>query len=210
MKIFSSKKVFSLLFASFFSLVAYAQTDVQQLTQMAHNYSSVGDTAGIYVLTSEGYRFMEPVKYTGIKTNALGTALSYGIAKTKVKLEFAGATAPYKVSSPAKFRIYFGMVPASKVQKLYMFSSSGYSIRDIAISQFKVKKNKRQLVQGSYSLWGGSSTGVETDQSVNIETNEVREGVYDVTVTAAPGEYCFVFTAQGIGGFSPVFDFTIQ
>ena len=81
---------------------------------------------------------------------------------------------------------------------------------DFRISKFVVKKNKRQLVQGSFSLWGGCKTGVESDGEVSVTSRQIKEGVYDVIVKAKPGEYCFVFTNNGVGGYSSVFDFTIQ
>ena len=145
-----------------------------------------------------------------MKANALGSALTYGIAKTKLKLIFQGSTSPYLFSNnKAHFRFYFGMVPASKAQRLYMFMSS-YSLRDFSVSKFMVKSNKRQLTQGSYSIWQGSNTGLEFDEGVKISYKTIREGVFDVIVEAQPGQYCFVFNNNGAGGFNSVFDFTIE
>ena len=155
------------------------------------------------------YQIVENLKYVGVKANALGTALSYGIAKTKVKVEFAGTTSPYVFIGKAHFRMHFGMVPASKAQRLYMFSSN-YTLRDFAVSRFVVKKNKRQLVQGSYSLWGGNNSGLETADDVVVSSTKLKEGVYDVMVNAKPGEYCIVFTINGVGAYTSVFDFTIK
>ncbi len=62
----------------------------------------------------------------------------------------------------------------------------------------------------SFSLWGGTKSGIETDETVKIDSKEIRDGVYDVTVTANPGEYCFVFTNNGAGAYNSVFDFTIK
>lgn len=194
----------------FAGLSANAQVDVQQLTELTKSYSQVGDTVGIYAKMNNGYELMEPLKFSGMKANGLGSALTYGIAKTKMKTEYAGETSPYSFTGKAKFRIYFGIVPTNKIQKLYMFASNGYSIRDVSVAQFKVKKNKRQLTQGSYSLWTGSQTGLKTDDEVKIEAKQIREGVYDVEVTAVPGEYCFVVNKNGMGGYLPVFDFTIK
>lgn len=194
----------------FVGLRASAQTDVQQLTELAKSYSQVGDTVGIYAKTQNGYELMEPLKFKGVKSNALGSALSYGIAKTKMKTEYTGETSPYVFNGKATFRIYFGLVPTNKVQKLYMFSSSSSSIRDVSVAKFQVKKNKRQLTQGSYSIWTGSQTGLQTDNDVKVEAKQIRENVYDVEVTAVPGEYCFVINISGMSGFMPVFDFTIK
>lgn len=199
--------IFALMFVS---LSVSAQVDVQQMTELAKSYSQVGDTVGIYAKTNNGYELMEPLKFKGVKSNALGSALSYGIAKTKMKTEYSGVTSPYVFTGKATFKIYFGLVPTNKVQKLYMFSASSSSIRDVSVAKFQVKKNKRQLTQGSYSLWTGSQTGLQTDNDVKIDAKQVRENVYDVEVSAIPGEYCFVINSNGMGGYMPVFDFTIK
>ena len=199
--------LFSLLFVT--SLTSAQTIDSQQVAAMTKAYMNTGDTVGIYAYNTDKPQCMESIKYVGMKSNAIGSALSYGIAKTKLKLLFDGATSPYAFSGKAHFCIYFGMVPASKAQRLYMFSSS-YTIRDFGISKFKVKKNQRLLTQGSFSLWGGTKSGIETDETVKIDSKEIRDGVYDVTVTANPGEYCFVFTNNGAGAYNSVFDFTIK
>jgi len=204
------KKVISLL--SFFcvSLFCAAQIDQNTVFQTTKAYMNAGDTVGVYATINGNPQLMEPIKYVGMKTNALGSALTYGIAKTKLRLVFAGATSPYLFSEGrTHFKFYFGTVPASKAQRYYMFMNS-YSLRDFSVSKFVVKSNKRQLTQGSYSIWQGNNTGLETDDAVKISYKTIREGVFDVTIEAQPGEYCFVFNNNGAGGFNTVFDFTIK
>ena len=192
------------------AMSAFGQTyNQKQATELSKSYMNAGDSVGIYTEIDGKKQQMEAIKFVGVKTNVLGTALSYGIAKSKIKVEFQGTTSPYTFQSEAHFRFYFGMVPIAKSQRLYMFSPA-YTLRDFAISKFVVKKNKRQLVQGSFSLWGGCKTGVESDGEVSVTSRQIKEGVYDVIVKAKPGEYCFVFTNNGVGGYSSVFDFTIQ
>ena len=65
-------------------------------------------------------------------------------------------------------------------------------------------------MQGSYSLWGGNNSGLETADDVVVSSTKLKEGVYDVTVDAKPGEYCIVFTINGVGAYTSVFDFTIK
>lgn len=198
--------LFSLLLTA---SASFAQTiDPQQVAAMTQAYMNAGDTVGIYAYNTDKPQLMESIKYTGMKANALGSALSAGIAKTKLKLQFNGTTSPYAFTGTAHFRIYFGNVPASKVQRLYMFSSAN-SIRDLAVAQFSVKKNQRLLVQSSFSIFG-SHSGTETNDNIKIDYKELRDGVYDATVTAQPGEYCFVFTNNGAGGMYSVFDFEIK
>ncbi len=202
------KKLFFSIICISVTVCSFAQSE-QDFKAMAKAYMNVGDSVGIYAIIDGYDQPMETIKYVGVKTNALGTALSYGIAKTKVKVEFAGITSPYVFIGKAHFRMHFGMVPASKAQRLYMFSNN-YTLRDFAVSRFMVKKNKRQLVQGSYSLWGGSNSGLETANDVVVSSTKLKEGVYDVIVNAKPGEYCIVFNLNGVGAYSSVFDFTIK
>ena len=183
--------------------------DQQQALAMQRKVVQTGDTVGIYAETGYGYEQMNSIKFENQKVNALGSAFSFGIAKTNMRLVFRGATSPYQFVGQAHFRIYFGIVPPEKAARLYMFSNN-YTIRDFAVAKFKVKKNKRELIQGSYSLFGGMETGLQTDDSVVITTRQIRDGVYDVVVKAEAGEYCFVFTNSGAGGAAPVFDFTIK
>lgn len=204
------KYLLVIMFAAFGYFMNAQTLDQQQISNMSKAYTAAGDTVGIYVIQNGNKEIMESIKFAGMKANALGSALTYGIAKTKIKVEFAGITSPYIFNGgKAQFRFYFGMVPAGKAMRLYMFSNS-FSLRDFSVSRFLVKKNKRQLVQGSYSLFSGSSTGVDADNTVKIDRKEIRDGVYEVTVTGQPGEYCFVFTNNGVGAYNTVFDFTIK
>ena len=168
-----------------------------------------GDTVGIFVETEEGFEEMLPVNSAGMKFNPLGSAMSYGIAKAKMKVEYKGGTSPYQLTSPAHFRMYFGLVPQEKAMRYYMFSG-GYSVRDFSVVKFKSKENKRQLVQGTYSIWTGSQTGAREDEDVAVTFQQVADGVYDVWVYAAPGEYAFLYTNNGVGVYQAVFDFTIN
>ena len=182
----------------------------QQINELTKAYTNVGDTVGIYVERGNKWELMKPITFCRTKVNALGSALTYGIAKTKLKMEYEGNTSPYIFSGgSAHFRIYFGLVPPKKAATYYMFSES-FSLRDFAIAKFEVKKKVRRLVQSSFSIWTGSKSGVKSEDDIKFDATEIREGVYDVHVQATPGEYCFVFTKHGAGGFKDVFDFTME
>lgn len=204
-----NKLAFLFLLAVMSTVNSIAQSiDQNTINQALKTYSSAGDTVGIYAVKDNEKVMMDPINFKGIKTNVLGSALTYGIAKSKMKVEFSGTSSPYQFTGNAHFRLYFGNVPVNKVARYYMFSPS-YTIRDFSVAKFIVKKNKRQLVNSTYSLWTGTQTGVKTDEDVKVITKHVRDGVYDVEVEAAPGEYCFVFTTNGVGAFTTVFDFSI-
>ncbi len=126
----------------------------------------------------------------------------------KAKLEFEGPTSKNVFSSPARFRFYFGMPSPVDVQRYYMFMPN-YSVNDFAVARFDVKKQTRLLTTASVSIIGGSA-GAKSAEGVIIEVIELRPGVYDVTVTGAPGEYCIMHNFKGSGGYGGVFDFTIK
>lgn len=185
-----------------------AQIDVGQISEIKREIMQSGDTVGIYVDVNDHFDEMLPINSAGMKLNTLGSAMSYGIAKAKMKVEYTGETSPYQLTSPAHFRMYFGLVPQEKAIRYYMFSGS-YSVRDFSVVRFKSKKNNRQLVQGTYSIWTGSQTGARGDEDIAITFQQVSDGVYDVWVYATPGEYAFLFTNNGVGAYQAVFDFSI-
>lgn len=177
-----------------FPILSYAQTS--------------SDSIGIYAIHDFEVTRVEKITHQRVKgTGALGAAFSFGISKIKAKLEFKGSTSSNVFRNTAKFRIYFGNPPIQEVQKFYMFTPN-YSIKDFDVAQFQKKKNSRMLTGASASLFG-STYGVES-ASVNVKTTEIRNGVYDVEITAEPGEYCIMFTGSGAGGMAGVFDFTIK
>lgn len=108
----------------------------------------------------------------------------------------------------ATLRMYFGNPSPQQMMNLYMFTPT-YSIKNFDVARFDVKKGKRFLTGVTASITG-SSVGVASAEDIQIETKELRSGVYDVTIKGKPGEYCLMFTANGTGGFGGVFDFTIK
>lgn len=167
------------------------------------------DSVGVFAITEGKTVRLEPLNFAGTKTNVLGTALTYGIASTKIKHTYNGATSPVALSSPAKLRLRFGSVPPAKTMRYYMFSPQ-YTPRDFSVARFDVKKGKRILTGGKVNIWSGASMGVEQDEAVSISYDEAAENDYVLTVTAPPGEYCLFFSVNGTGVYNTVFDFTIK
>ena len=105
------------------AMSAFGQTyNQKQATELSKSYMNAGDSVGIYTEIDGQMQQMEAIKFVGVKTNVLGTALSYGIAKSKIKVEFQGTTSPYTFQSEAHLRFYFGMVPIAKATPLYVFT----------------------------------------------------------------------------------------
>ena len=62
------------------------------------------DSVGVFAITEGKTVRLEPLNFAGTKTNVLGTALTYGIASTKIKHIYNGATSPAKMTSPPAAR----------------------------------------------------------------------------------------------------------
>ena len=167
------------------------------------------DSVGLFAAHGDKMVRMEKMDVRKIKgTGGLASAFSFGLAKIKAKMEFSGATSDNVFEGSATFRMYFGTPAPEMIMETYMFAPS-YSAKDFEVAKFKVKKKSRQLTGVSANLLGASA-GVSSDEDVRIEAKEIRKDVYDVSVSAEPGEYCLIFTGGGTMGFGGVFDFTIK
>lgn len=167
------------------------------------------DSVGVWAVNNGSYSRIDKITQQGVKgSGGLASAATFGIAKTKAKLEFKGETSEHPFSGVALLRLYFGNPPLEQMTNLYMFTPA-YSVKNFDIARFEVKKGKRYLTGVSASITG-SAVGVSSADDLQTDIKEVRAGVYDIKVTGKPGEYCLMFTANGAGGFGGVFDFTIK
>lgn len=158
--------------------------------------SAQNDSIGVYAYMDGVYKAVTPIHYQQTK-----------IGVGKASNVFAGSTSFNQFGQQAKFRIFFGPVPLDKLQTCYMFSDS-YSIADYGIGEFKVKKDTRLLATVRGSIFGIKSGTTKSDNA-EVSINSVRTGVYDVTVTGRPGEYCIMLTRNGAGAYFGVYDFTL-
>lgn len=166
------------------------------------NAQATTDSIGVYAITDNSIEAVDPITYTSMKVKP-------GFMSAKAKLEFAGKTSPHHFKDVAKFRVFFGQPSPYEAAKLYMFTPA-YSMKDFGIGEFEVKKNKRQLNTTKVSAFTGVDSGAKEAKDVEMEVAEVRPGVYDVTVTGKPGEYCIMHIYKGSAGYGSVFDFTIE
>lgn len=167
------------------------------------------DSVGIFALVDSQAVRMDKITHNAIKgSGGLASAATFGMAKIKSKLQFKGNTSPNHFKGTATFRMYFGTPQTTDIVNLYQFSAN-YSAKDFEVARFDVKKNTRTLTGVSFSLLG-SSVGVSSADDLSVTVKELRPKVYDITVTGKPGEYCFMFVANGTNGFGGVYDFTIE
>jgi len=178
------KKIIAFVFGALFTICAQAQTD----------------SIGVYVVHNNAVSRVEAINYNQTKIS--------GGLKGKAKLVFDNATSANRVSSPAAFRLYFGTPSPYDVAKYYMFTPS-YSAKDFSVGKFEVKKGKRYLTTAVVSIIG-SKVGADKAKDINIEYKQLRNNVCEIIITGPAGEYCIMPITNGVGGYTGVFDFTIE
>lgn len=130
------------------------------------------------------------------------------VLKIKSKVVFNGAASQNRFAGSATFRLYFGTPSPYDAAKYFMFTPF-YSVKDFSVGRFEAKKENRYLTTVTVSIVG-SKVGVNTAKGVNVEYRQLRDNVYEVTVTGPAGEYCIMPVLNGTSGYAGVFDFALE
>ena len=169
---------------SIFCACAYAQTD----------------SIGIYKVDNAGISRVEAARPALTKIS--------GVFKTKAKVVFNGSSSQNRFKGSATFRLYFGIPSPYDAAKYFMFTPS-HSVKDFIVGKFEVKKENRYLTTASVSIVG-SKIGVSAAKDVSVEYRQLRDNVYEITVTGPAGEYCIMPVLNGTAGYAGVFDFALE
>lgn len=177
--------------------------------------------AGIYAYseTTPNHKMamLEPSAYSQGKTGGIFTsAMTYGIAKAKVKAVIRGAHSNTRVTDPqTTFYFYFEQQGAGLSNANSVFGGTS-TPNEYTLLHLDVKDTTRETMVGKFSAWGASG-GVDEKAVVPFTYAKLRPGVYKVTLNAPlqSGEYGFVAPSAapvtpyggGTGGTNRVFDF---
>lgn len=166
--------------------------------------------AGIYAYSDQaaaGSRMtmLEPSIYTQGKTGGVfASAVSYGIAKIKVKAVLRGARANTRVNDPQSvFYFYFEEQGAGLSHANSPIFGGTSTPNEYTLLKFEVKKDTRETVVEKLNAYGAS--GGTDDKAVTAFTyTKLRPGVYKVTLAGPlqPGEYGFI-SGSGTAAVSP-------
>ncbi len=179
------KKIITAILALFLATSAVAQTD----------------SIGVYAVRNAEVQRIEILNYSQTK-------ISSAVVKGKAKLEFNGPASANRFTGSATFRLYFGTPSPYDVAKYYMFTPA-YSVKDFGVGKFDIKKGCRYLTTAKISVFG-STIGAAKAEDVDITTKQIRQNVYEITITGPVGEYCIMPIINGVGGYTGVFDFAIE
>lgn len=170
---------------------------------------------GIYMLEKSALIEMNPTVFQGTKANFWGTALTYGLKKTKMRAVARGASAnTVTSSSKPEFYFYFDRSLSNPGYAMAGFLAFGASSpAEFTMVKMEQKKNTREAVLGEFNAYT-SSTGARDKDIVEFSFEKIRPGVFKVTPRGdlPPGEYCFYFagTPQGLGfAGGKIFDFSV-
>lgn len=162
--------------------------------------------AGIYIYSDSaavGSRMtmLEPNVYTQGKTGGVfASAMTYGLAKIKMKAVLRGAHANARVSDPQPvFYFYFEETGAGLSHATGLFGGTS-TPNEYTLLKFNIKGDTRETVTGSMNAFGGSG-GTDDKAVTNFTYTKLRPGVYKVMLNAAlqPGEYGFISSGGSVG-----------
>jgi hypothetical protein len=182
--------------------------------------------AGIYVFSDAApagskMAMLEPSVYSQGKTGGIFTsAMTYGIAKAKIKAVIRNAHSNVRVTDPnATFYFYFEQKGAGLSDAQSPFGGTS-TPNEYTLLRFDVKGDTRETTIGKFNAYGASG-GTDDKAMVAFTYTKLRPGVYKVTlnVPLTTGEYGFVSPSgtvvagpymAGTTGSSRVFDFGVN
>lgn len=167
---------------------------------------------GIYLFENGKMTLIEPTVYSGSKSSFWGTALTYGIKKSKIRATVRGKSANTQVST-RRPEFYFVFSREFSNPGAVMTGFGGYSAtspNEFMMIQMKVKENSREAELGEYNAYS-SSTGAADKDVREYSFEKIKPGLYRVVpkIDLASGEYCFYYAGNG-GAGSKVFDFGVR
>ncbi len=164
--------------------------------------------AGIYVYNPSApagskMTMLEPSIYTQGKVGGgFASAMSYGIAKVKVKAVIRGAHSNERINSENPVFYFYFEKQGAGLSYGSIFGGTS-TPNEYTLLKFEVKGDTRETQTASANAFG-SSSGTDDKAITGFTFTKLRPGVYKVVLSAPlqSGEYGFVVSA-----YSRVFDF---
>ncbi len=178
------------------------------------NFAAERRPAGIY-LVSGGQLVRVDFNVSGqTRTGGiLGSALTWGIAPTSVRVVLQGEVARVRTSerSPTFYFFLPDAVTANNRSSFEQTTTGPTSPNEFSLIRLRVKRGRREARVARINI-GGAQTGVVDRDRIGFRFENPRPGVYSVTTDAPlePGEYSFVMIGSGGASQARFFDFSVQ
>ena len=168
---------------------------------------------GIYYYTEkDGQRKMsemEPNVVTQTRAGGMfGTAMTYGILKTKVKAKVTGITANMQLSDTQPVFYFYLNANDNSMRAVKAFPAN---INQFQLVKFHVKDKGREVTVGKVNAFGGKF-GISDEYLVEFSFEKIADGVFKVTpkTPLTNGEYGFYLIGTGEGTGATFFDFGVK
>ena len=180
--------------------------------------------SGIYLYAKERtgeYKLtvLEQAAYQGSKTGGLlGSALTYGIKKAKMKAVIPGRHASIRTPDAQPVFYFYFEDKAAGLGKSGFGTGAVSNPNQFALINLDVTKSSRETIIGEFGALG-ATTGTHEKSMVTFKSERIRAGLYKVVPNGpmAPGEYCFLVSQVSMGAFgagaagaAQIFDFAVN
>lgn len=158
---------------------------------------------------------LEPTIYSQSNSSgAIGSALTYGIAKVKTSVTLDGKNAQLQIDEEQPvFYFYFDITGNSLSQSANWWFSAATSPNEFLLVKLSENKKTREVTTGSANI-AGTSIGVDNKNKAAFKIEKIATGIYKVSFEKAlSGEYCFMYAGSVPNGYTSVnkvFDFGIE
>ena len=163
--------------------------------------SAQTDSTGIYCVTSSSVNRMAKLKYKQMNIHG-GLLLN-----AKITFAFDGSTSTNRFQDTATFRLFLDAEAENGSGK--STSTIPLSVEDFSIGRFEVEGGKRCLKTKATILLK-ELIGTKDNQDIDVEIKQIRDAIYELTVSAPPGEYCLIPGKHSTDARKGIFDFTIE
>lgn len=186
------------------------------------NYQSTTDNkklekTGIYYFEGDEEKQILPTVFASSKTNILASALTYGIASSKIKSILNNAEASTVVSDTIKFVFHFTPLENEQLIATDWWFRVTVSPAEFVLVKLKSneRKGNREVEVGEINLWVGNKNGVQSKNAIKCDIVKLNDGEFSVkpSTKLEKGEYCFFYAGTiPLGGYTnqSVFDFSVQ
>ncbi len=166
---------------------------------------SSNHSPGVYMLAkgNEGAVHMSKLDHVNAEAHkssgAFLSGMTYGITKAHVKAVVAGPRATVQTLDTNP--VFYAYIPEDNVS----FGGNAISVRDLSLIRFDPKDNSREINQATISPWG-SSVGTDEKSKQGFDSEQLRPGVYKITLLRPLPSGQYAFQHQNFGAF---FDFGV-
>jgi|WetSurMetagenome_2_1015567.scaffolds.fasta_scaffold08895_2 hypothetical protein len=172
------------------------------------------DTVGIFLKYGNSIQQIFPIKSYKNKYNTLAAALTYGLASTKLKVEFRNKYSDNVATNLPEIYFYYPTIDMKNATAYALSNPNlllGGNPNDFILVQLNPTGDHRELTYGTVNIYSGNNMGVDADKT-KIKMTSIRSGVFKISFPAGIdfGEYALVYTtATGSAAYMPIYDFGV-